>query len=177
MVDKEKDKSVNTEEQMEDFEIVVDNVIDTKRVAKVVKGGRNFSFNAIVVVGNQKGVIGSGLGKANEVVPAINKGKEIAKKNLIKVPIVNGTIPHQVIGKYRGSKVLLKPAAPGTGVIAGGPVRATLEAAGIENILTKSLGSNTSHNLVKATMRALKSLRSLQEVAKLREKTVKELLS
>lgn len=157
--------------------LVFEQVVGTNRVSKVVKGGRHFSFNATVVIGDKNGTVGVGMGKANEVIPAINKAKEIAKKSTFKVPVRNGTIPHSITGKYCGSKVLLKPAAPGTGVIAGGPVRAILEATGVENVLTKSLGSNTTHNLVKATVVALKSLRSHEEVAKLRNKSIAELLA
>ncbi|MCK4338847.1 MAG: 30S ribosomal protein S5 [Candidatus Cloacimonetes bacterium] len=156
---------------------VFEQVVGTNRVAKVIKGGRHFSFNATVVIGDKKGTVGVGTGKANEVIPAINKAKEIAKKNTFKIPIRNGTIPHTITGKYCGSKVLLKPATPGTGVIAGGPVRAILEALGAENVLSKSLGSNTTNNLVKATIVALKSLRSHEEVAKLRNKSISQLLS
>jgi len=136
-----------------------------------------FSFNATVVVGDKNGKVGVGMGKANEVIPAINKAKDKARKSLIGFPIRNGTIPHMIVGKFRGSKVLLKPAAPGTGVIAGGPIRAIFEAAGVENVLTKSLGSSTKHNMVKATVRALQALRSHEEVAKLRGKTIAELVS
>ncbi len=153
----------------------VEKVVTTSRVAKVVKGGRNFSFNAVVVVGNKDGRIGVGVGKANEIVYAINKAKQRAAKNMFNVPIVNGTIPHELNGKFGASKILLKPASPGTGVIAGGPARAILEAAGIENILTKSLGSNTPANVVKATVNGLKNLRTISQVAKLRGKTIAEL--
>ncbi|MBC8313696.1 MAG: 30S ribosomal protein S5 [Candidatus Cloacimonetes bacterium] len=165
-------KSNRKEEEDQGFE----QVIEIKRVTKVTKGGKNFRFNCIIAVGDKDGSVGIGMAKANEVIPAINKAKEIAKKNLFKVPIRNGTIPHKIIGKYAGSKVMLKPAAQGTSVIAGGPVRAIMEAAGIENILTKSFGSNTKHNIAKATMSALKALRTHEEVAKLRGKTVAEIL-
>lgn len=153
----------------------VEKIVTTNRVAKVVKGGRNFSFNATVVVGDKNGKVGVGIGKANEIVDAIRKAKEKAAVNLFKVPIVNGTIPHEIIGRYGASKIMLRPASPGTGVIAGGPARAILEAAGIENILTKSQGSNTASNVVKATMEGLKKLRTISQVAKLRGKTVAEL--
>lgn len=161
----------------EEEEQLYEQVVDTNRVAKVIKGGRHFSFNATVVVGDKNGKVGVGMGKANEVIPAINKAKDKAKKTLFDFPIRNGTIPHMIVGKFRGSKVLIKPAAPGTGVIAGGPVRAIFEAAGVENVLTKSLGSSTKHNMVKATVCALKALRSHEEVAKLRGKTISELLA
>ncbi|MDP8226214.1 MAG: 30S ribosomal protein S5 [Candidatus Celaenobacter polaris] len=165
------------ERKRDENELVYEQVVDTNRVSKVTKGGRHFSFNATVVVGDKNGKVGVGMGKANEVIPAINKAKDKARKSLFVFPIRNGTIPHMILGKFRGSKVLLKPAAPGTGVIAGGPVRAILEAAGVENVLTKSLGSSTKHNMVKATVRALQALRSHEEVAKLRGKTLSELLS
>ncbi|MCF7794051.1 MAG: 30S ribosomal protein S5 [Candidatus Cloacimonetes bacterium] len=153
----------------------VEKIVATNRVAKVVKGGRNFSFNATVVVGDKNGKVGVGIGKANEIVDAIRKAKERAGLNLLKVPIVNGTIPHEIIGRYGASKIMLRPASPGTGVIAGGPARAILEAAGIQDILTKSQGSNTPANVVKATMIGLKQLRTISQVAKLRGKTVEEL--
>lgn len=156
-------------------DVTYEKIVDTNRVAKVVKGGRNFSFNAIVVVGNQQGVVGVGSGKANEITDAIRKAKDKAIKNAFRVPIVNGTIPHEVLAKYGASKILVKPASQGTGLIAGGTSRAIFEAAGIHNILAKSMGSNTPCNLVKATVVALTELRTLAQVAKLRGKTFEEL--
>ncbi|NLY74235.1 MAG: 30S ribosomal protein S5 [Firmicutes bacterium] len=155
---------------------LTEKVVHINRVAKVVKGGKRFSFSALVVVGDGKGYVGTGLGKAAEVPEAIRKGVEDAKKNLIEVPLKGTTIPHQIEGVFGAGKVLLKPAAPGTGVIAGGPVRAVLEAAGIRDILTKSLGSANAINVVNATMAGLKGLKRAEQVAAIRGKTVEEIL-
>lgn len=154
---------------------ILDRLVHLNRCAKVVKGGRRFSFSALVVAGDGNGKVGVGLGKAKEVPEAIRKGVEAAKKSMITVPLVNGTIPHAVTGHYGAGYVFLKPASEGTGVIAGGPVRAVLESAGIHNILTKCLGTNNPHNVVKATMQGLKELRSLEETASRRGLSVEEL--
>ena len=152
-----------------------DRVVHINRVAKVVKGGRRFSFSALVVVGDGQGHVGAGLGKANEVPEAIRKGTEQAKKNLFKIPLDKGTIPHEVLGKFGAGKVLLKPALEGTGVIAGGAVRNVLEVAGVRNILSKCIGTSNPHNVIHATVQALQQLRSADEAMRSRGKTVEAL--
>jgi small subunit ribosomal protein S5 len=152
-------------------------IVKINRVAKVVKGGRRFGFSALVVVGDGKGRVGAALGKANEVPEAIRKGIEKAKKSMINVPIINGTIPHEIIGRAGAGRVFLKPASPGTGVIAGGAVRAAMEVAGVANVLSKSLGSSNHINVLRATMNGLENLRMPEQIAAKRNKNVSEIIS
>jgi small subunit ribosomal protein S5 len=156
---------------------LTERVVSINRVAKVTKGGRTFSFTALVVVGDSNGTVGHGLGKSGEVIEAINKGIEDAKKNLIKVPVINGTVPHEQLGKFGGGRVLLRPASHGTGVIAGGAMRAVLESAGVTDVLAKSKGSSNPHNVVKATFKALTSMRDANSVAQLRGISLKQVFN
>ena len=154
---------------------LIERLVRLNRVAKVVKGGRRFSFSALVVVGDRNGTIGVGFGKANDVSEAIRKGQDKARKNVIRVPVKKTTLPHQVLGVFKGAKVLLKPASPGTGIIAGGPVRAVMDVCGIKDVLSKSLGSNNAMNIVKAVMNGLGSLMDARKIAAGRGKSVSEM--
>ena len=166
-------RSINPSE----IEFKEEKVVKINRVAKVVKGGRRFSFNAIVVVGDGNGHVGVGLGKANEVMNSVNKGKENAKKSVVRVPIVNGTLPHAVIGKFGAGRVMLKPASPGTGIIAGGAIRAIMEQVGVTDVLAKILGTRNPHNVIKATMDGLTQLEDATEIARKRGITIQELFN
>jgi small subunit ribosomal protein S5 len=166
------DKEVIAEEKQEEL---TEKLVKLNRVAKVVKGGRRFSFSALMVVGDRNGHVGVGFGKANEVSEAIRKGVEDAKKKIVTINMKGNTIPHEVLGQFKSAKIILKPASPGTGIIAGGPVRAVVEQAGIKDILTKSLGTNNAINVVKATMSGLQSIMEMEEIMQNRGKTFKEL--
>jgi len=166
-------RSINPSE----IEFKEEKVVKINRVAKVVKGGRRFSFNAIVVVGDGNGHVGVGLGKANEVMNSVNKGKENAKKSVVRVPVVNGTLPHAIIGKYGAGRVMLKPASPGTGIIAGGAIRAIMEQVGITDVLAKILGTRNPHNVIKATMNGLENLEDATEIARRRGISIQELFN
>ena len=166
-------RSINPSE----IEFKEEKVVKINRVAKVVKGGRRFSFNAIVVVGDGNGHVGVGMGKANEVMNSVSKGKENAKKSVVRVPIVNGTLPHAIIGKYGAGRVMLKPASPGTGIIAGGAIRAIMEQVGITDVLAKILGTRNPHNVIKATMNGLENLEDATEIARRRGISIQELFN
>ena len=159
-----------------ELDLLEESVIKINRTAKVTSRGKRFRFSALVAVGDGKGHIGIGLGKANEVIVCIQKGKEIAKRNMFKVPIINGTVPHKIIGKHGASRVMLKPAAPGTGIIAGGPVRAVCEVLGIKDIVAKSIGTANPHNVIRACMKALKKQTSPKQISNIRNKKISEII-